>query len=126
MTSVPAFLPVDRDDQVDDLVQAVDDAVDRAAGGEIDERDSSVVVKMSPVLMTSERAEEHDAVAVGVRRRLVNDVDAFAVEEQLLVVADERAGRPRGRRRRRTVRSARSSACRTLSCAMICAPCAAS
>ena len=39
-------------------------------------------------------AEEHDAIAVGVGRGLMQDVDAFAIEVQLLLIAQERVGGP--------------------------------
>src|SRR5205814_1996368 len=44
--------------------------------------------------------EEHEAVAVGVRGGLMDDVHAFAVEVELLVVTEERARWPRRGRRR--------------------------
>ena len=53
---------------------AVDDAVDRCRRCATSMTGYVVVVKMSPAAITSERAEEHDAVAVGVRGRHVNDL----------------------------------------------------
>ena len=46
-------------------------------------------------------AEEHDRVAVGVRRRLVIEHHGFAVEEDVLLLGEVGVGRPGGRRRRR-------------------------
>ena len=43
-------------------------------------------------------AEEHDRVAVGVRRRLVQHLHGLAVEVQLLLRGEERVRRPRGER----------------------------
>ena len=62
-------------------IQPVDHAVDRAAVLHDRSPDTTTVEKMSPAAMTSEPRKPHQAVAVGVRGRLMNQLDALAVEE---------------------------------------------
>ena len=76
----------------------------------------------SPVATTSLRAEEHEAVAVGVRVGLVDDLHRLAVEQELPLVAEERLGRPVAERHRLLPgRRSMLSRFSTFSCAMIAA-----
>ena len=88
-----AFLAVNRDDHVDDLLQRIDGALNAAARGEIDD---GVIGGGEDVAGADDivAAEEHDAIAVGMGGGLMQDVDAFAIEVQLLLIAQERAGGP--------------------------------
>ena len=78
------------------------------------------VVNRSPVDDHVALAEEHDAVAVGVRVGLVDDLHRLAVEQELALLAEERLGRPRGERHGRCP-AAGGALMRfsTFSCAMI-------
>ena len=104
-----AFLHRLRDRDVEHVVQRRDDPGDVAAARGIDERvrrrDEQVAGDDHVRL-----AEVHDAVAVGVSRRLVDDLQRLPVEEELLLLRDVGVGRPRGRRERRLLPGGRAHA----------------
>ena len=98
-----------RDDDVEDAIQAVDDAVDRAAALDVDHRIRGHQKQIAGGNHVR-AAEVHEAVAISVSVRNVNDLYAVAVEEvaQLHRPLMERVGRPRPFRRRRPRASRRA------------------
>ncbi len=77
-----------------------DDAVDVAFAREVDRRVARDVEDVA--CRDHIRApEEHEDVAVGMRRRLVHELNAFLVEVEILFFLEERVGRPRAERRGR-------------------------
>ena len=82
-----ALLPVHRNDQIHDLLQPRDEALNIAARGDIDHgirRGREEVAGADHVRL----AEENDAVAIRMRVGDVDDLNAFAVEEDVLLIAD--------------------------------------
>ena len=116
-----AFVDVAGDGDVHDRVQRVDVAIDGAAVGHVDKRihhGREEIARGDHVRLP----EEHHAVAVGVRVRLMDDLHSLPVEQELAPLGDEGLGRPRPQTAPAAAR--RGSALRrfsTFSCAMMAA-----
>ena len=85
-----AFVDVARDGDVHDRVQRVDVAIDGAAVGRVDERihhGREQIAGGEHVCL----AEEDEAVAVGVRVRLVDDLHRLTVEQELALLGDRKS-----------------------------------
>src|SRR5437867_6969466 len=94
-----SLLTVNRYDQVNNLVQPVNDALNAAARGQVDD---GVAGCRENIAGTDHirAAEENNGVAIGMRGRQMENFDALAVKKQLLFVAEESTRRPGiGRRR---------------------------
>ena len=81
------------DGQIHQAVQRIELALDGAAALGVDDRPAGRVDDVARRNHIA-AAEEHDGVAVGVRRRLVNDLNAFAVQVHRVQPVGERLRRP--------------------------------
>src|SRR5439155_21397502 len=83
-----AFLLLGRDSYIEDKIQRIDEAVDAAAILQVDD---GIVCGGEDVPGEHDigTTEEHNAVAVCVRRLRMKHLDGFTVEEQLLSVSKE-------------------------------------
>src|SRR4029434_4741297 len=91
------------DGDVDDAVERVDDALQRATSGAIDD---GLSVQHDYVAGGDDirRAEEDDQITVRVSRGLVDHLDRLAGDEERLLRSTERiSGQYGGRHRRRSV-----------------------
>ena len=88
-----SFLGRRRNDDVEDRVQGGDEPVDRAAAGAIDHRETVHHKNISGRHHIG-TAEERDHVAIGVGRRLIQQLDRLAVQIQLLLLIKKRIAGP--------------------------------
>ena len=106
--------------EIENLIQAVDDALNAAALLDVDDgiADGRKEVAGADHFGVT---EEHDAVAVRVRRRRVIDDHRFTVEvfRQLVELVEIRVGRPRCRRRAACLPAGALIRFSTFSCATI-------